>query len=141
MTNVSHSGNNHKGARSSSRPYISCNISSINEYDKASDLNDRPKFFLSRSSSICSDLADDGKLGYGFTLADELEEVNIGPGDKLRPTSVGKKLDPSLPVPMIALLMEYSDCFAWDYTEMLELDRNIVEHRLPLKKGFQPFQQ
>jgi hypothetical protein len=86
-------------------------------------------------------LADDGKLGYGFTLADELEEVNIGPGDKLRPTSVGKKLDPSLPVPMIALLMEYSDCFAWDYTEMLELDRNIVEHRLPLKKGFQPFQQ
>jgi hypothetical protein len=96
MTNVSHSGNNHKGARSSSRPYISCNISSVNEYDKATDLNDRPKLFLSQSSSICTDLADDGKLGYRFTSADELEEVDIGPGDKPRPTFVSKKLDPSI---------------------------------------------
>jgi hypothetical protein len=39
------------------------------------------------------------------------------------------------------LLKEYSDCFAWDYTEMLGLDRSIIKHRLPLKKGFQPFQQ
>jgi hypothetical protein len=42
---------------------------------------------------------------------------------------------------MIALLKEYSDCSAWDYTEMHGLDRSIIEHRLPLKKGFQPFQQ
>jgi hypothetical protein len=112
MTNVSHSGNNHKGARSSSRPYISCNISSVNEYDKAADLNDRSKLFLSRSLSICSDLADDMKLGYGFTSADELEEVDIGPGDKPQPTFVSRKLDPSLREPMIALLKEYSDCFA-----------------------------
>jgi hypothetical protein len=96
MTNVSHSGNNHKGDRSSSWPYISCNISSINEYDKAADLNDLPKLYLSCSSSICSNLVDDGKLGYGFTSADELEEVNIGPGDKPRPTFVSKKLDSSL---------------------------------------------
>jgi hypothetical protein len=112
MTNVSHSGDNHKGARSSSRPYIGCNVSSVNEYDKAADLNNRPKLFLSRSSSICSDLVDDGKLGYGFTLADELEEVDIGPGDKPRPTFVSKKLDPSIREPMIALLKEYSNCFA-----------------------------
>jgi hypothetical protein len=96
MTNVSHSGDNHKGPRSSSRPYINCNVSSVNEYDKAADLNDRPKLFLSHSSSICSNLADDRKLGYGFTSADELEEVDIGPGDKPRPTFISKKLDPSL---------------------------------------------
>jgi hypothetical protein len=42
---------------------------------------------------------------------------------------------------MIALLKEYSDCFVWDYTEMPGLYRSIVEHRLPLKKGFRPFQQ
>jgi hypothetical protein len=82
MMNVSYSGNNHKEARSSNRPYISCNVLSVNEYEKAADLNDRPKLFLSLSLSICSDLADDGKLGYGFTLADELEEVDIGLGDK-----------------------------------------------------------
>ena len=99
MTNVSQSGDNHKGGHSSSRPYISCNVSSVNEYDKAANLNDRP-----HSSSICSDLADGGKLGYGFTSADELEEVDIGPGDKSWPTFVSKKLDPSLREPMIALL-------------------------------------
>jgi hypothetical protein len=59
-------------------------------------MNDRPKLFLSHSSSICSDLADDEKLGYGFTSADELEEVNIGPGNKPRPTFVSKKLESSL---------------------------------------------
>jgi hypothetical protein len=42
---------------------------------------------------------------------------------------------------MIALLKEYADCFAWDYTEIPGLDRSIVEHRLPLKNGFRPFQQ
>jgi hypothetical protein len=42
---------------------------------------------------------------------------------------------------MIALLKEYSDCFAWDYMEMPGLDRSIVEHWLPLKIGFQPFHQ
>jgi hypothetical protein len=98
--------------RSSSQPYISCNVSSVNEHDKAANLNDRPKLFLSRSSSICSDLANDGKLGYGFMSADELEKVDIGPRDKLRPTFINKKLDPSLREPMIALLKEYSDCFA-----------------------------
>jgi hypothetical protein len=112
MTNVSHSGNNHKGGRSSSQSYISCKISSVNEYDKAADRNDQSKLFLSRSLSTCSNLADDGKLGYGFTSADELEKVEIGPGDKPRPTFVSKKLDPSLREPMIALLKEYSDCFA-----------------------------
>jgi hypothetical protein len=141
MTNVSYSGNNHKEARSSSRPYISCNSLSVNEFDKVVDLNDRPKLFLSHSLFICSDLADDRKLGYEFTLADELEEVDIGPRDKPRPTFISKKLDPSLREPMIVLLNEYSDCFAWDYTEMPGLDRSVVEHRLPLKKGFRPFQQ
>ena len=86
------------------------------------------------------DFTSDGKLGCGFTSADNLEEVDIGPGDKPRPTFISKKLDPSLRELMIALLREYRDCFTWDYTEMLGMDRSIVEHRLPLKKGFRPFQ-
>ena len=113
-----------------------------------------PKIFFCYLSVFAVDVADgdelpaftvdftgDGKLGYGFTSADDLEEVDIGPGDKPRPTFIGKKLDPSLREPMIALLKEYRDCFAWDYTEMPGLDRSIIEHRLLLKKGFRPFQQ
>ena len=85
------------------------------------------------------DFSDDGKLGYGFTSADDLEEVDIGPGDKPRPTFISKKLDPSLRELMIALLREYRDCFAWNYTEMPGLDRSIIEHRLPLKNDFGHF--
>jgi hypothetical protein len=111
MMNVSYSGNNHKEARSSSQPDINCKILSVNEDDKAADLNDRPKLFLSHSLPICNNLADDGKLGYKFTSANELEEVDIGPGDKPQPTFISKKFDPSLREPMIGLLKEYSDCF------------------------------
>jgi hypothetical protein len=118
MPNVSHSGNNHKEARSSSWPYINCKVLSVNEDNKAVDLNDQPKLFLTHSLPICSDLTSDGKLGYGFTLVDELEEIDIGPRDNPWPTFIIKKLDPSLLEPTIALLKEYSDCFAWDYTEM-----------------------
>ena len=114
----------------------------------------RPKNFFYHLPVFAVDVADDDespastvdltgndKLGYGFTSADDLEEVDIGPGDKPRPTFISKRLDPSLREPMIALLREYRDYFAWDYTEMPGLDRSIIEHWLPLKKGFRPFQQ
>ena len=67
------------------------------------------------SPAFAAGFSDDGKLGYGFTSADDLEEVDIGPGDKPRPTFISKKLDPVLHEEMIALLKEYWDCFAWDY--------------------------
>jgi hypothetical protein len=113
MPSVLHDHSSYREARFSSRPYFCCKVSKNSEGYKAADLNDRLKFFLLSSLSICSvDLTDDGKLGYGFTSADELEEVDIGPGDKPRPTFVSKKLSPCLREPMIALLKEYADCFA-----------------------------
>ncbi|KAK1613770.1 hypothetical protein QYE76_019287 [Lolium multiflorum] len=47
----------------------------------------------------------------------------------------------SLPHVFPVFSVDLTDCFAWDYTEMPGLDRSIIEHRLPLKKGFRPFQQ
>jgi len=81
---------------------------------------------------------DDGKLGQGFTSADDLVEVDIGSGDRPRPTFISAKLDSMYKQQLADLLKEYKDCFAWDYTEMPELDRSIVEHRLPIKSRFQP---
>jgi hypothetical protein len=142
MTSVLHNHSCYRKARFNSRPYSFSKVSKSNGRHGAADLDDRPKFFLLSSLSICSvDLIDDGKLGCGFTLADELKEVDIGPRDKPRPTFISKKLRPCLREPMIALLKEYADCFTWDYTEMPGLDRRIVEHRLSLKNGFWPFQQ
>jgi hypothetical protein len=97
MASVLHDHSSYREARSSSRPYFNCKISKINKGCKAADLNIRSEFFLLSSLSICSvDLTDDGKLGYGFTSADELEEVDIGTGDKPRPIFVSKKLRPCL---------------------------------------------
>jgi len=35
-------------------------------------------------------VADDGKLGQGFTSADDLVEIDIGSGDNPRPTFMGQ---------------------------------------------------
>jgi hypothetical protein len=32
-------------------------------------------------------------------------------------------------------------CFAWDYTEMPGLSRELVEHQLPIKAGFRTYKQ
>ena len=82
----------------------------------------------------------DDKLGHGFTSVDELE-VDIGPGDRPRPTYVSAKMDPKYKRELIDLLKEFKDCFAWEYYEMHGLDRSIVEHRLSIKPGYRPFKQ
>ena len=61
---------------------------------------------------------DEGKLGQGFTSADDLVEVEIGSGDKPRPTFISTKLSSECKQQLTNLLKEYKDCFAWDYSEM-----------------------
>jgi hypothetical protein len=61
----------------------------------------------------------DGKLGRGFMSANKLEEIDIGDGDKPRPTFIRANLESSFREGLIKLLKEYKDCFAWDYSEML----------------------
>ena len=68
----------------------------------------------------------DGKLGQGFTSADELEEVDIGPGDRPRPTYQSAKLDPEYKRKLIDLLKEFKDCFAWEYYEMPGLTGQLL---------------
>ena len=81
----------------------------------------------------------DGKLWHGFTSADELEEIDIGPGDRPRSTYLSAKLDPEYKQELIDLLKEFKYYFAWEYYEMLGIDRSIIEHRLPIKSGYRPF--
>jgi hypothetical protein len=58
-----------------------------------------------------------------------------------RPTFINQNLEADYKVELIALLKEYVDCFAWDYIKMPRLSRELVEHWLPIKKGFRPFKQ
>jgi hypothetical protein len=74
-------------------------------------------------------------------FADPLEKIDIGDDKTPMPTFVNKILEVNPKDEMIGLLKEYSDCFAWNYTEMIGLSREIVEHRLPIKSIFRPFKQ
>jgi hypothetical protein len=42
---------------------------------------------------------------------------------------------------MRSLVLEFVDCFTWEYTEMPGLSRELVEHKLPIKRGFKPYKQ
>jgi hypothetical protein len=83
----------------------------------------------------------DDKQGQGFMSADDLEEIDIGPGDRPRPTFISKNLSAEFRAKLIELLKEFRDCFAWEYYEMPGLSQSIVEHRLPIKPGVKPHQQ
>ncbi len=67
--------------------------------------------------------------------------MDVGPGDRPRPTFIAANLDPEFRQELVQLLKEYKDCFAWEYYEMPGLDKSIVEHRLPIKPGFRPHKQ
>jgi hypothetical protein len=76
------------------------------------------------------------KLGHGFLAVDEHDEIDIVDGAVYRPTYVSRKLTPGQEVEVCKLLKEFVMCFAWEYTEMPRLDKELVEHCLPIKPGF-----
>jgi hypothetical protein len=75
---------------------------------------------------IIEEFKDLDKLVQGFTSVDPLEEIDTGDGKTSRPTFVNKTLETDPRDEMIGLLKEYSDYFAWNYTEMPGLSREIV---------------
>jgi hypothetical protein len=75
-------------------------------------------------------------------LNDETKgEIDVGDGTMLRPTYVNANLSAVEKEEVHALLKQFVGCFAWEYTEMLGLDRGLVEHHLPIKMGFHPHKQ
>ena len=72
---------------------------------------------------------------------DPMEKVNLGAMEELRITYIGSFLPTNLKEHIISLLQEFKDCFAWNYDEMLGLDRSLVEHRLPIRLEFHHSQQ
>ncbi|XP_034197732.1 uncharacterized protein LOC117613207 [Prunus dulcis] len=74
-------------------------------------------------------------------VEDPLQEINLGTEEDPRPTFISTLLKEPLKSELIALLQEFRDCFAWHYHEMPGLDRQLVEHKLPIKDGYLPVKQ
>jgi hypothetical protein len=79
------------------------------------------------------------KLGHGFSSANPLEKIDIGDEITPRPTFVNKNISLEYKDAVIKLLIYYVYCFAWNYCEMTDLSRELVEHRLPINSGFRPY--
>jgi hypothetical protein len=82
-----------------------------------------------------------GKLGPGFSSVDALDEVDIRDGETQRPTFINANLSVEQKGEVLELLRRYVNFFAWNYTEMPGLGRDLVEHCLPIKSGFRPYKQ
>ena len=74
-------------------------------------------------------------------VQDPLIEVNLGIKEDPQVTFVNGHLGPEEFDKIMTILRRYKDCFAWDYSELPGLSKKLVEHRLPIKEGFLPFQQ
>jgi hypothetical protein len=88
---------------------------------------------------MVEDLDELGKLGRGFSSMDDLEKVYIGDGVVAQPTYISARLNTCHKQEIIELLKAYTCCFAWDYTEMPGLSRELIKHRLPIKADFRPY--
>ena len=84
------------------------------------------------------DFGDMDNLGQGFSSADLLQEIDIGDGRVPRPTFINANLEADQKSKVCALLREFIDYFAWNYSEMPGLSRDLVEHKLHNKSGFRP---
>jgi hypothetical protein len=85
---------------------------------------------------VVEDLDELEKLGLGFSSMDDIEKVDIGDGVVPQPTYVSACLNTGQKQEIIELLKACMCCFAWYYTEMPGLSRELIEHRLPIKTGF-----
>ena len=72
---------------------------------------------------------------------DELEEINLGTEEDLRPTFISASLPQKEKELLKSLLFEYVDCFAWSYEEMPGLDPKMAVHHLKIDPEAKPVKQ
>jgi hypothetical protein len=88
---------------------------------------------------VIEDIGNMGKLRSGFVSSKELRGVNIGDEGVKRPTYINANLTEAQRGRILELLREFTDCFAWSYTEMPFLSKELVEYRLPINRGFKQY--
>lgn len=69
---------------------------------------------------------------------EHVELINLGFEESKREIKIGPLLGEDVKKSLVELLKEYIDVFSWSYRDMLGLDTDIVEHRLPLKPERMP---
>ena len=75
-------------------------------------------------------------------VEEELEEVSLGSDlQELGPISISSRLTKKEKTELILLLKEFKDDFAWDYSEMLGIDPELMAHTLNVDLKAKPVAQ
>jgi hypothetical protein len=89
-------------------------------------------------------LFDQNDIPLKSTLQPQLEEVedcNIGSNESPKLVKLSKYIPIEQKKKYTELLKEYKDVFAWSYEDLKTYDTSIIEHKIPLKLGVNPFKQ
>ncbi|XP_050897366.1 uncharacterized protein LOC127104210 [Lathyrus oleraceus] len=70
-----------------------------------------------------------------------VKTINLGTEEEKKEVKVGTTLEASVKERLVKLLQEYVDVFAWSYKDMLGLDTDIIENKLPLQPDCPPVKQ
>lgn len=54
---------------------------------------------------------------------------------------LSKSLSPEMKSKYIVLMKEFSDVFAWDYSDLNVYDKSMIQHTIPIKLDKKPFHQ
>jgi hypothetical protein len=55
--------------------------------------------------------------------------------------NLSKDLSPEVKKKYVELFKEYVDVFSWKYEDLKTYDTSIIQHRIPLKPGTNPFRK
>ena len=79
--------------------------------------------------------------GEGAPVIENTEPINVGTEQEPQELRIGTTLNPVERASFVDILHEFKDVFAWSYKDMPGIDRDIAEHRIPIKPGFKPVKQ
>ena len=71
----------------------------------------------------------------------QFELINLGTEVEPKYVNLGKCCSPSERSKFISLFRQYKDVFAWNYEYLKTYDTKIIQHVIPIKVGFKPYQQ
>ncbi|XP_074297658.1 uncharacterized protein LOC141628409 [Silene latifolia] len=69
------------------------------------------------------------------SVIEDTKVVNVGTTLEPQELKIGTTLDPAERKGFVELLNEFKDVFAWSYKDMPGIDREIAEHKIPIKTG------
>ena len=70
-----------------------------------------------------------------------VEDVNIKTIENPKMVKLSKELPPRVKAKYISLLSSFTDVFTWDYSDLKEYNKSIIQHIIPIKPNQKPFHQ